>query len=508
MGSKGKRYDEEQPKLNMKKVIAVIIAIIIIIMFIFYLKDLFSNKEPNARITSKSYFSIFQDGRWGVIDNEGNIVIDPAYEEMIVIPDAKTDIFLCTYDVNYEDGSYQTKALNAQNEEILTEYQSIQALSNKDNNHVWYESNVLKVGKDGNYGTIDSHGKELLPIAYQEITPLLGVENALVIQKDGVYGIARNDGKIVIEPQYTQISALGQNSIAGYIVQDSNGKYGIVGYSANTILPCQYDGILPVYGNDLYVVKKGEKQVLVDKQGVEVLTTGFDEITQILKSQENGVIFKQNEKYGVMKTSGEVTLKAEYDTLQEAKTGILIYQQGEKFGVIDVKGEQKIEPQYTNITYQETADIYIAEKANFEANIIDNTFTTKLSGMVLEFNTDHGYIKLLENGVTQYYSFQFEEKQEQDLFPNRTLFLKKQDGKYGFVNKQGEVVVDYQYDDATEQNDYGYAGIKKDGKWGAIDSTGKVIQEPIYDLEKYLLVNFIGRWHLGEDINMNYYVCT
>ena len=28
-------------------------------------------------------------------------------------------------------------------------------------------------------------------------------------------------------------------------------------------------------------------------------------------------------------------------------------------------------------------------------------------------------------------------------------------GKYGFVDKNGKVVVDYIYDDATEQNEYG-----------------------------------------------------
>ena len=83
--------------------------------------------------------------------------------------------------------------------------------------------------------------------------------------------------------------------------------------------------------------------------------------------------------------------------------------------------------------------------------------------------------------------------------------MKKQNGKYGFVDKQGNVVVDYQYDDATEQNDYGFAGIKKDGKWGSIDGKGTIVQEPIYNLDNYLLVNFIGRWHLGEDLNMNYY---
>ena len=85
------------------------------------------------------------------------------------------------------------------------------------------------------------------------------------------------------------------------------------------------------------------------------------------------------------------------------------------------------------------------------------------------------------------------------------MFLRKQNGKYGFVDKDGNVVVDYQYDDATDQNDYGFAGVKKDGKWGSIDANGKIVQEPIYNLDNYLLVNFIGRWHIGEDLNMNYY---
>ena len=224
-----------------------------------------------------------------------------------------------------------------------------------------------------------------------------------------------------------------------------------------------------------------------------------------MKSQDNGVIFQKNNKYGVMKTTGEVTLDAKYDELEEAKSEILIYKQNDKCGIIDITGQQKVEPQYTSITYEETADIYVAEKENLEADILDNTFTIKVSGMVLDCNTEAGYIKILENDQTKYYTFHFEEKQEKDIFPNRTLFVSKQNEKYGFIDKEGNVVVDYQYDDVTEQNDYGYAGIKKDSQWGAIDSSGKVIQEPKYNLEDYLLVNFIGKWHLGQDVYMNYY---
>ena len=81
--------------------------------------------------------------------------------------------------------------------------------------------------------------------------------------------------------------------------------------------------------------------------------------------------------------------------------------------------------------------------------------------MLIDFNQEEGYIKIKNQDDVKYYNFKFEEKQDTEIFANHTLFLKKKNGKYGFVDKQGNVVVDYQYDDATEQNDYGFAGSKR-----------------------------------------------
>ena len=96
-------------------------------------------------------------------------------------------------------------------------------------------------------------------------------------------------------------------------------------------------------------------------------------------------------------------------------------------------------------------------------------------------------------------------KQAKDILTSNTLYVSKKNDKYGFVNEKNEVVVDYIYDDATEQNSYGYAAIKKDGLWGAIDSKGNIVIEPKYNLDDNLVIDFIGKWHLGEDLNMNYY---
>ena len=503
--SRGKRYDTE-PKLNMKKVFAVAIAIVVIIMFIFMIKGLLTKETTTGKITSKSYFVAYKDNKWGVIDESGNNVIDPSYKEMIIIPNSKSGVFICTYDTNYETGEYKTKALNEKNEEIFTQYSKIEALQNIDSvGNLTYDQNVIKVQKDEKYGLINFSGKEITTIEYEEITSISGIENSFKIKKDGKYGIVDKEGKIVVEPKYADIDILGKDNKSGFIVKDENGKYGIIDYSNNQVLEEEYDSIEKINGNDLYVVTVDGKQKVVNKENIDILTSGFDAIKQILSNQENAVIFVKNNKYGVMNLSGEVLIDAQYEDLKETKLGTFIAKKDDKYGIINIENEEKISFEYSSIVYNEKADIYMLEAEDLNSNILNSNLETKLTGMLIELNETKGYLKLRINDEYKYYNFKFEEKKEIDIFPNRTLFLSKKDGKYGYVDKEGKVIVDYTYDDATEQNDYGYVAIKKEGKWGSIDSKGNVVQDPTYNLEEYLLIDFIGRWHLGLDINMNYY---
>ena len=505
MSNRGRRY-EERPKLNLKKVFAVVLVFVVFIMSIFIITGILTKDKIQGKITSKDYLVIFQDNKWGVIDSEGNTIIDPSYEEMITIPNSKNDVFLCIYDVNYETGEYKTKVLNSKNEEILKQYEQIEAISNKDtNNNIWYEDNVLKVKKDGKYGIINLSGKELTSFEYDEIQAVEGIRNALKVTKEGKKGVIDNEGKEILNIQSAEITNLGKNNKDGFIVKGEDGKYGLVDYSNQILLEAKYEGIEKVYGNDMYIVKQGGKQVLVKKGGEEVLSTGYDEIKEILKNAENGVIYKKGGKYGVMKTNGEVTIAPDYEDLKEAKTGLFIAKQAGKYGVIDLSKAVKIQPTYKSITYNEGADLYIAEKDDYSNDIIDNAFSVRQSGILTDVNDEKGYLELKQGEEYKYYNFKFEEKNIAEIKNDNTLFKKKQDGKYGFVDKDGNVVIDYQYDDVTEQNNYGYAGIKKDGKWGVIDKEGKTVQEPTYNLDDYLKIDFIGRWHLGKDINMNYY---
>ena len=59
--SRGKRYEE--PKLNLKKVFAVILAIVVIIMSIVIIKNIFDKGKENKNITSKTYFSVYENNK-------------------------------------------------------------------------------------------------------------------------------------------------------------------------------------------------------------------------------------------------------------------------------------------------------------------------------------------------------------------------------------------------------------------------------------------------------------
>ena len=179
--SRGKRYDDE-PKLNIKKVIAVIIAILVVIMFVIGIKELLKPRElVKEKTFITAYYTIYENGKWGVIDTKQNTIIEPTYDEMIIIPDNSKPIFICTINTNYEQGTYETKVLNENKKELYTNYDKVEALYNNDKqNNLWYETGMLKVQKDGKYGVIDLEGKELANPIYDEIKVLPNTKNVVV----------------------------------------------------------------------------------------------------------------------------------------------------------------------------------------------------------------------------------------------------------------------------------------------------------------------------------------
>lgn len=498
---RGRRYYDE-PKLNIKKVIAVIIAVLVIVMFVFALKKLIKDEKTSDGPISKAYFPVYTNGKWGVINNFGDVIIEPSYEEYIIIPNNEKDIFICTYEVNYDKNTYKTKVINSKGDETITGYELVQPIYNNDkSNNIFFEDDVLVVKNNNKYGLVDYSGKVLLNCEYESIDSIKEIENTLIIKKDGKVGISDNKGKIIIPTEYKEIKSLGDNYQNGYIVINSENKYGVIDFTGNKILENKYEDISQVYGNGMYVVKNKEYK-LIDKTEKTVLDN-FDSIKSI--NGEN-VIVSVDGKFGVKNIENEELISIDYQDLTYAFSNYYIAKKNGKYGLINTKGEEVLKFEYNNLSYREVASFFEAEKKNNSNTIvIDSNFEEKVQGYISEVNIDKGYFRIKIDNEYKYYNFKFEEKDSKELLTDNTMFLSKKDGKYGYVNKEGNVIVDYIYDDAREQNQYGFVAVKKDGLWGSIDKDGKVVVEPKYSLEANVYENFIGKWHISEDLNAYYY---
>lgn len=499
--SRGRRYNDE-PKLNIKKVVAVIILIAVIIMFIFGIRKILE-KSSDDNITSINYFSVYTNEKWGVIDSKGNTIIDPTYDEMIIIPDNAKPVFICTYDVDYNQNTYKTKVLNEKNKEIFKEYDKVEPLYNYDKNkNLWYQNNVLKVEKNGLYGIINLSGKLLMECNYDNIESLPETENSIIIKKGEKIGLVDNVGNIIIPVEYKNITAIENNYKYGYIVVNNENKYGIIDYNKKVILEPNYEDIKSIYSSDKYIVKENEEYKIIDKDKNTILDTGFDEIVGM--NGDNITIIKNN-KYGVITVTGEEKIENQYEELKYAFADYYIAKQDGKYGIINLNNEILLNIEYDNISYRNEEIIEAEKEGEIETEIFDSNLNLKLTGIISEVNNTKGYIKVRVGNEYKYYNFKFEEKTNIEVLTGNKLFLIKKDGKYGYTDKDGKIVVDCIYDDATELNSYQYGAVKQNGLWGCINGKGEVIVKPKYELENNLKIDFIGKYHIGEDLNSNYY---
>ena len=399
--SRGKRYNDEQ-KLNVKKVFAVAVALALVAMFIIGINNLLK-KETNQEnhFSVISYFSIYQDGKWGVINSKGETVINPEYGEMIAIPNSKRDVFVCTYEVNYADGTFKTKAINSKGEQLYGDYTAIELLSNNDaSGNVWNEDNVLKVQKDGKYGLINLDGTEILSCSYESIDTLKGIKNSIITKKNDKYGLVNAIGEKIIENEYTEIKSVDTDYTDGYIVKNSDSKYGIISTNKEIALECKYEEIKNVCGNNKYVVKKDGKWFITEKNNANEREIDFEDVTYL---GTDSIIAKKGGNYGIYALDNSQKVAPEYQEITYAFSDKYIAKKDNKYGIINLNGEVLAQFEYDLLVFKKEADCIFGNKAN-DANtyLIDRNVEIKVVGT--DISVLNGFIRVSVNGEYKFYN--------------------------------------------------------------------------------------------------------
>ena len=561
--------------MKKKSIITIIILIIIIAIIagiFIYRNVLEKEKQYNIEeISEYNYFVLRENEKFGVIDKQGNTIIEAIYDD-VKIPNPGKAVFIC-----YE--GQNTKVMNQNKEQIYTEYNNITPLILKNvSTNLRYEKSVLKYEKDGKYGIISIDGKKITNPVYEEIDTLQYKEGEFVIKKDNKYGVMNMNGYVIINPEYDNIKADAYYSIDtgykndGYIVSNTtnegyrygyidnegnkildanyndlyrlnyegeiylicaeNGRYGLFNKDKN-IIPNEYQTITYIEGDDICLVQKGKKYGIITLEGSMILQVRYNQIDingdYIYTTDENSEKKVYDKKGNEVQVNANTTIstikenpdyKIYIETVNEA-TSYSIYQgenkitngnynyigylsnnyyiasrQNEKLGVIDQNENVKLEMKYDTIRKIDGTNLVEADIQNTNTIEIYNNNLEKIAEMNnATLTVKNNYIKLSSSEETKYFDLDGNEKQNTEIFPENTIFAKSQNGKWGFVDKNGQVIIDYQYDEVTEQNEYGFAGIKKDGKWGIVDKNGKIIVEPIYEINTEEAPEFVGTYY-------------
>ena len=130
------------------------------------------NEYSIEKIDKYSYFKLYKDEKYGVMDDKGNILINPEYN-LVNIPNPSKAVFVCYYDQDKTTGEYKVKVLNEKNEELFTNYEQVLPLTcEKSTTKIPFEKSVLQYKKDGKYGIMDFYGEKITDDKYDEIKSL------------------------------------------------------------------------------------------------------------------------------------------------------------------------------------------------------------------------------------------------------------------------------------------------------------------------------------------------
>lgn len=207
--------------------------------------------------------------------------------------------------------------------------------------------------------------------------------------------------------------------------------------------------------------------------------------TSILKTQNDNYKITINEDgfYGLINAQNEELIENKYSYIEYLFEDYFIAaNKNGKLGVINAKEEVKIDLKYDVLQKIDTTNVIEAKilkekMSNLYSANLDLIYSVKNAVIYKENN----YLRIYLQDEDKYLDFNGKVLENKEVFKNNTLIASKKDNKWGFIDRDGNIVVEYNYDKVTEFNEYGFAGIKVNDKWGVIASNGNIVKEPIYE---------------------------
>jgi hypothetical protein len=402
----------------------------------YHLKQISTTKIHSLEsfINGKAIFSV--DDRYGVIRNDGVVVIEPKYTNLR----SDNDYFAS----NIRQGG--------KDQWILLDSTGKSLHAKTYDNILPYNGKVFPVINRKFWGALAPSGKEILSCTYDSI--LQQLDDNIVVKFHGQYGIVNQAERWLVAPRSKKILLIAEDrfleftpkttylkSFDNSIIYFSENKLELQGthlleyLPSGTIWEIGMDGvigdrkILPDMVEKIYPeteglrgIKKNGQYGFIDSQGRLRIANRYDAIRPF--SEQLAAMMIRG-KWGFIGHDDKIAVQPSYDEVHDFKHGLAVVKQKGMYGVVDKTGKQVLLPRYEAIS----------------------------------------------------------------VLPHRNILI-QQNGLIGLADAQGKVLVNPKFHNLQDLNN-GYIIVQRDGKYGAITSQGISTIPLIYDFLSYASSNNI-----------------
>lgn len=413
--------------MKKSRIIGIVIIILLFIAiggYVFYQKMVEEGRKYEVtKIENPQYFLLKEQEKYGVMNAQGEIVLEPNYDN-IIIPNPEKAVFIC---YQGED----TTIYNANKEEILTDYTNVEPIRLKNiASSYMYEKTVLIYEKDGKKGLVNLEGKEIAKPVYEQIEAFPYKEGELLVKQEGKYGVINIKGNILVNCDYDQIA------IDNYYT-DENG-YQYAGYIVSL------------------TTQEGYRYGYVDIHGKEILKPEYNELSRMIDIKKDKVpyfITAKNGQYGVFKEE-EQLINNEYQSIRYDKSSdVFVIEKSKKYGVANREGKTIIPVEFSQI---DITGMYLYARKGEVTEVYDQqgNLTNRDSNIDILPTENQQYSIKIDNSVGTVYSIV--DKNENPITKTNYSYIEylfgdyfivsSENGKLGVIDTKENLKLEIKYD--------------------------------------------------------------
>jgi hypothetical protein len=327
----------------------------------------------------------------GLTDRAGHLVVPIIYDEIsdfydaraVVVRDGKygyidmfgTEVIPCHYEKAGDFSEGYAYVVDS------AKYGFIDHSGNKLTECIyeWVESfdhGTARFSMNGKFG-LRSVNKEIVPPVYTFISPF--VEGYAMVVADDKCGYIRRDGSFAVPVMYEYDKNLvGESNFHNGLVRVKNkGKAGMIDTTGKTIVPFEFDDILP-FENGLAPVRKKDKWGFIDIKDRLVIPFKYDRAGTF----KDGLAFvKEEELTGAINTKEKEIVAPQFQSITFLNDHLYV-NDGNGFGLMDKQGNWILPCTFTRIEFMSSTILRVEKNDKFGYyNIVRCEYIWKEEGL-------------------------------------------------------------------------------------------------------------------------------